>query len=134
MDEFSTTLILSRSLKEHFSGNSVKFFGCRVFSPFKTVPACRAYRHSEERNFNSIITQCCIQEIVLWSQRLPQVFLFLLLIFLVKATFDQIIKRASVRRPSEQVNRRLRQIDNYLNIQLRESATASSSRHVIGFL
>ena len=33
-----THLILSRSLKEHFGGNSVKFFGCRAFSPFKTVP------------------------------------------------------------------------------------------------
>ena len=32
-------LILSRSLKEAFSENSVKFSDCRAFSLFKTVPA-----------------------------------------------------------------------------------------------
>ena len=39
--------ISSRSLKESFSGNSVKISDCRVFSPFETLPGCRAFRHSE---------------------------------------------------------------------------------------
>ena len=36
----------SRSLKGSFSGNSVKISNCRAFSPFKTLPGCRAFRHS----------------------------------------------------------------------------------------
>ena len=38
--------IPSRSLKEAFSGNSVKISDCRAFSPFKTLPGCRVFRHS----------------------------------------------------------------------------------------
>ena len=39
--------ISSRSLKESFSGNSVKLSDCRAFSPFETLPGCRAFsRHS----------------------------------------------------------------------------------------
>lgn len=43
--------ILSRSFKEAFSENSVKFSDCRAFSLFKTIPGCRAYvySHSEFR-------------------------------------------------------------------------------------
>ena len=39
--------ILSSRLKESFSGNSVKISDCGAFTPFKTLPGCRAFRHSE---------------------------------------------------------------------------------------
>ena len=35
-----------RSLEESFSGNSEKISDCRAFSPFETLPGCRAFRHS----------------------------------------------------------------------------------------
>ena len=38
--------IPSRSLKESFTGNSVKISDCRAFSPFKTLPGCGAFSHS----------------------------------------------------------------------------------------
>ena len=47
IEDFSRITLkkLGRSLEEAFSENSVKFFDCRAFSLFKTVPGCRAFRH-----------------------------------------------------------------------------------------
>ena len=42
-----------RSLKESFRGNSVKISDCRAFSPFKTLPGCRAFRHKVYYRDNS---------------------------------------------------------------------------------
>ena len=45
--------IPSRCLKESISGNSVKISNCRAFSPFKTLPGCRAYSHSVYENWTA---------------------------------------------------------------------------------
>ena len=37
----------SKSLQKSFSRNSVKISDCRAFSPYKTLPRCRALRHSD---------------------------------------------------------------------------------------
>ena len=44
----------SRSLKESFSGNSVKISDFRAFSPFKTLPGCRAFRQRFENESNDV--------------------------------------------------------------------------------
>ena len=38
--------IPSRSVKESFSGDSLKISDCWAFSPFKTLPSCQAFGHS----------------------------------------------------------------------------------------
>ena len=39
--------IPSRSLRESFSGNSLKMSDYRAFSPFETLPGCWTFRHSK---------------------------------------------------------------------------------------
>ena len=52
-----------RSLEEVFSENSVKFSDCRVFSLFKTVPGCRAFRHFVVKNSCSANYRCMTHDI-----------------------------------------------------------------------
>ena len=37
-------------MKESYSGKSVKISDCRAFSPFNTLPGCRALRRSVSNN------------------------------------------------------------------------------------
>ena len=67
--------IPSRSLKESFSGNSVKISDCWAFSPFETLPGCRAFRHSELFLLSSLKVPCCMSILfAIQIHVIPQVF------------------------------------------------------------